>query len=156
MAVAEPLWNVGSWEMAFLTGEAPWLFQVRPPAQAVLSSCLGSGKPESIAFPVEGGRAGHGGKGAWLRPFEFLRFRLDVLVRRAWVVNRWGWIQGRFGQSWWLVSSSWDCPHCTAASGSFLVGMVVPWQTETRWNTLSTGQPFPSLAASGEVPVDFH
>lgn len=87
VAVAEPLWNVGSWEMAFLTGEAPWLFQVRPPAQAVLSSCLGSGKPESIAFPVEGGRAGQGGKGAWLRPFEFLRFRLDVLVRRDWVVT---------------------------------------------------------------------
>lgn len=92
MAMAEPLWNVGSWEMAFLTGEAPWLFQVRPPAQAVLSSCLGLGKPESITFPVEGGRAGPGGKGAWLGPFlnfsevRFvfcLRFRLDVLVRRA-------------------------------------------------------------------------
>lgn len=49
MAVAEPLWNVGSWEVAFVTGETPWLVQVRSPAQAVLSSCLGLGKPESIA-----------------------------------------------------------------------------------------------------------
>lgn len=55
MAVAEPLWDAGSWETAFLTGEAPWLVQVRPPTQAVLSSCLGLSKPESVAFP--GGEA---------------------------------------------------------------------------------------------------
>lgn len=146
VAVAEPLWDVGSWDTAFLTDEAPWLVQVRPPTQAALSSCLGLGKPESVcSLPCGGGRARQGGKGAWLRPFEFsevrfvfcLRFLLDVLVRRVWVVT------GGAGFRAGLGSLGLDCPHCTAALGSFLVGMAVPWQTETRWNTLSTGQPFP-------------
>lgn len=63
MAVAEPLWDVGSWDTAFLTGEAPWLVQVRPPTQAALSSCLGLGKPESVAFPVEGAEQDKEGRG---------------------------------------------------------------------------------------------
>lgn len=78
-----------------LTGEAPWLVQVWPPPQAAPSSCLGSGGPESTAFPVEGAEQDRVEKGPGQDPLHslearfvfYFRFLLNTLDGRAWVAT---------------------------------------------------------------------
>lgn len=116
-----------------------------PPAQAVLSSCLGLGGPESVAFPLDMAEQGKEGRGPGQDPlhslevrFVFcLRFLLNVLVGRAWVAT------GGAGSRADLSSlGEWALPRRLVLTvlqlqAAALVDDGSAWQTEVKWNTLS-------------------